>query len=296
MWKKPWGMAEGACLGLAVVLAGVLLQVALGPVVWERLAWPANVVALVVFVVAAMIVQVLKGRAYPFRFLTTTGAAVPALAYAIVLTIVMGLTRQRADGHWLSQMLTFWPFVLTYSYIALLLALLTLKRLTHLSDWRRDVPFLLNHTGLLVAMVAGTLGSGDMRRLRMRVFTEIPERLAVMDDQRVAKLPMSIELQRFIMETYDDGSPRRYASEIIVRKDGEQPLYMTTDVNHPAKAYGWKIYQYGYDTRLVTSERQMSILELVFDPWLPAVYTGIYMMLAGAVFLLFGLQTKGKER
>ncbi len=117
-----------------------------------------------------------------------------------------------------------------------------------------------------------------------------------MDDQRVAKLPMSIELQRFIMETYDDGSPRRYASEIIVRKDGEQPLYMTTDVNHPAKAYGWKIYQYGYDTRLVTSECQMSILELVFDPWLPAVYAGIYMMLAGAVFLLFGLQTKGKER
>ena len=31
----------------------------------------------------------------------------------------------------------------------------------------------------------------------------------------------------------------------------------------------------------------VSILELVRDPWLPAVYTGIYMLIAGALFLLF---------
>jgi hypothetical protein len=35
---------------------------------------------------------------------------------------------------------------------------------------------------------------------------------------------------------------------------------------------------------------QISILELVSDPWLPIVYTGIYMMLGGAVsmFVLGG--------
>ncbi len=31
------------------------------------------------------------------------------------------------------------------------------------------------------------------------------------------------------------------------------------------------------------AQSQISILELVSDPWLPLVYTGIYMMLAGAV-------------
>ena len=296
MWKKTWGMAEGACIGLAVVLAGVTVQAALGPVVWERLAWPVNVVALAIFVAAVLLGRALSGRVYLLRFLTTAGAAVPALAYAIVLTIVMGLTRQRPDGHWFSQMLTFWPFVLTYTYIALLLGLLTLKRLTHLSSWRRDVPFLLNHAGLLIAMVAATLGSGDMQRLRMEVFSGTPERRAMTEEQRVVRLPMTIELQRFILETYDDGSPRRYASEIIVQRDGEAPLHLTTDVNRPAEAYGWKIYQYGYDARFVASDRQTSVLELVRDPWLPAVYTGIYMMLAGAVLLLFGLQSKASER
>jgi hypothetical protein len=45
---------------------------------------------------------------------------------------------------------------------------------------------------------------------------------------------------------------------------------------------GWKIYQFGYDTQQGANSR-ISILELVSDPWLPFVYTGIYMMLAGAV-------------
>jgi hypothetical protein len=36
-----------------------------------------------------------------------------------------------------------------------------------------------------------------------------------------------------------------------------------------------------------------SILELVRDPWLPLVYTGIYMMLAGAVCMfIFGGKRK----
>ena len=42
------------------------------------------------------------------------------------------------------------------------------------------------------------------------------------------------------------------------------------------------------------AQSQISILELVSDPWLPLVYTGIYMMLAGAVVLL--LQGNNKKR
>jgi ABC-type transport system involved in cytochrome c biogenesis permease subunit len=47
---------------------------------------------------------------------------------------------------------------------------------------------------------------------------------------------------------------------------------------------GWKIYQYGYDTQM-GAKSQISILELVSDPWLPLVYAGFYMMLAGAVLM-----------
>ena len=47
-------------------------------------------------------------------------------------------------------------------------------------------------------------------------------------------------------------------------------------MNKPVEVDGWKIYQYGYDTQMGPMS-QTSILELVSDPWLPLVYTGIYM-------------------
>ena len=55
-------------------------------------------------------------------------------------------------------------------------------------------------------------------------------------------------------------------------------------MNNPVEVEGWKIYQYGYDTQMGDMS-QTSILELVSDPWLPAVYAGIYLMLAGAVVM-----------
>jgi cytochrome c biogenesis protein ResB len=92
------------------------------------------------------------------------------------------------------------------------------------------------------------------------------------------------------METYDDGMPRRFASDIqVVTKTGGH-IQATVEVNKPVEVDGWKIYQYGYDTQMGAMS-QYSILELVSDPWLPLVYTGIYMMLAGAVCMFL----KGKK-
>ena len=90
------------------------------------------------------------------------------------------------------------------------------------------------------------------------------------------------------METYDDGSPKRFASEIQILTKSGKNIETIVDVNKPYEVEGWKIYQYGYDTQM-GAQSQISILELVSDPWLPAVYTGIYMMLGGAVCMfVFG--------
>ena len=107
-------------------------------------------------------------------------------------------------------------------------------------------------------------------------------------------MPLAIELKKFIMETYDDGSPKRFASEIQILTQSGKNIETTVDVNKPYEVDGWKIYQYGYDTQM-GAQSQISILELVSDPWLPLVYTGIYMMLAGAVCMfVIGRGVKGK--
>lgn len=64
-----------------------------------------------------------------FQFVGTYQAAIPAMVYAVALTIIMGLTRQKVGGTWLNDMLSFWPFVLIYAYIDVILGVITLKRL-----------------------------------------------------------------------------------------------------------------------------------------------------------------------
>ena len=282
MWEKPWTMKEGFLIGGGLIIAGLALELSVGPVVWEAFAWPVNGIVLAgfLFMIAAMFL--LRKKVYAFQFIGTYQAAIPAMAYAVVLTITMGLTRQQTGGRWLNDMLSFWPFVLIYVYIAVILGIIILRRLLHLHSWKRDVPFLLNHLGLFLALTTATLGNADMQRVKMICGIDEPEWRTMTADGRIIEMPIAIELKKFIMETYDDGSPKRFASEIQILTKSGKNIETVVDVNKPHEVDGWKIYQYGYDTQM-GAQSQISILELVSDPWLPMVYTGIYMMLAGAV-------------
>jgi ABC-type transport system involved in cytochrome c biogenesis permease subunit len=223
---------------------------------------------------------------YAFQFVGTYQAAIPAMVYAVVLTIIMGLTRQQVGGTWLNNMLSFWPFVLIYVYISVILGVVTLKRLCMLPQHGniRNIAFLLNHLGLFLALTTATLGNADMQRVKMICGIGEPEWRALEQNGAIKEMPIAIELKKFIMETYDNGSPKRFASEIQILTKSGKNIETTVDVNKPYEVDGWKIYQYGYDTQM-GAQSQISILELVSDPWLPLVYAGFYMMLAGAAVM-----------
>ena len=296
MWTKPYDMKEGFLIGGGLIFAGLMLELSVGPVNWDAFRWPVNGVVLAGFLTLIAIIFLLRKRVYGFQFIGTYKAAIPALVYAVALTIIMGLTRQTVDGVWLNNMLSFWPFVLIYVYIAVILGQIILRRIINcqlsIINLKRDIPFLLNHLGLFLAMTTATLGNADMQRLKMITVKGEPEWRALTSQQQIVEMPIAIELTEFIMETYDDGSPRRFASDIQILTQTGKNIQTTVEVNKPVEVDGWKIYQYGYDTQMGAMS-QTSILELVSDPWLPLVYTGIYMMLAGAVCMfLFGGKKK----
>ena len=298
MWTKPYGMKEGFLIGGGLIFAGMMLELSVGPIDWDAYRWPVNGIVLAGFLVLIAIIFLLRKRVYGFQFIGTYKAAIPALVYAVVLTIMMGLTRQTVNGVWLNNMLSFWPFVLIYVYIAVILGLIILRRLRKMvnGQWSmvNDIAFLLNHLGLFLAMTTATLGNADMQRLKMITVKGEPEWRALTPQQQIVEMPIAIELKQFVMETYDDGSPKRFASDIQILTKSGKNIQTTVEVNKPVEIDGWKIYQYGYDTQMGAMS-QTSILELVSDPWLPLVYTGIYMMLAGAVCLFaFGKKTKLK--
>ncbi|MBP3756706.1 MAG: cytochrome c biogenesis protein ResB [Prevotella sp.] len=87
--------------------------------------------------------------------------------------------------------------------------------------------------------------------------------------------------------------PQRYISRVEILTESGKDIETNILVNKPFSIDGWKIYQLNYDTQKGRWS-EISILELVSDPWLPFVYTGIYMMLLGAV-LMFILAQRRKE-
>lgn len=408
-------MKEGFLIGAGLLATGEMLQLSAGPVVWELLAFPVNLILLALYVVLLGAVYALNDKVYAFRFIASPRAAVPALVYAVLLTAVMGLVRQTAAPHpadpvGLTRMLSYWPFVLIYVWLSLIVGLVALRQLVHFR-WQR-LPSLLSHAGLFVIIVAGTLGSADMQRLKMYCQKGQPEWRGVDDGGLMHELPIAIQLREFTMDEYApkltlvDGrtlqplmrqgrplvvaadsagrqgtlgrwrlrvlrrldmaapkvigdsmtyiswpargatsavqvearlitggaglhhaepatvrrgwvtcgsfaippemlkldnvyslamprrEPRRFASRVQVLTKAGENVETTIEVNKPADVGGWKIYQYSYD-----EERgrwsEVSVLELVTDPWLPFVYAGISLLALGSVLLFL---TAGRRR
>ena len=59
-------------------------------------------------------------------------------------------------------------------------------------------------------------------------------------------------------------------------------IHTEIEVNKPFTINGWKIYQLSYNEQM-GKWSNLSIFELVTDPWMPVVYVGIFMLLFGAV-------------
>ena len=293
---EHFNMKEGFAFGGGVLLAGLLLELVVGPVKWLLFAAPVNYVVLALLLAIIGVIYILGEKSTIFRFLRSYNAAVPTLVYAVLLTIIMGCTRQQKDGRWIYDMLTFWPFVLIYLQMAVILGLVTINHSRKMVQAIREKKGLslftfhlsttINHLGLFIVLVAGTLGSADMQRMKMITTLEAVEWRAMNEKHEMLELPIAIELNRFIMEEYDDGSPRRFASEVRILTRTGKIVEATVEVNKPITVEGYKIYQFGYDEHAGPAS-QISILELVRDPWLPVVYVGIYMMLIGAACMLF---------
>ncbi len=87
------------------------------------------------------------------------------------------------------------------------------------------------------------------------------------------------------------GSPKKYRSSVIVRRGAEsEGTPAVLEVNRPVDVMGWKLYQMGYDEK-AGRWSTLSLVEGVRDPWLPFVYIGFFMILAGnALFFWKGMK------
>jgi cytochrome c biogenesis protein ResB len=78
--------------------------------------------------------------------------------------------------------------------------------------------------------------------------------------------------------------PKKFSSELRIKTKSGKQVTTTIEVNQPFHIDGWTIYQLSYNTKMGRWSN-LSVLELVRDPWLPVVYFGIFLMMGGAAFL-----------
>lgn len=407
MWNNTWGIKEGIMTCGGLIAIGLVLHLFTGAVDWNNFAWPFNIYILVIYAIILIMLFILRKKLYFVRWAMTYNAAVPSLIAVVFMTFVMGVIKQvsssaMGDVSIFNRMLSFWPFILVYLWMTSIVGLVSIK---HLASFRiTGIPFLLNHFGLFVALVAATLGSADVQRLTMNTRIGQTEWRATDADGRLHELPLAIELVNFSIDEYppklmlidnstgnalpfdspehlmlEDGiktgrlsgwnieildkmelaalvpgqdtvkyvewpsigatsaanvrvisadgrtvaggwvscgsflfpyqalrldsmcsmvmpdrEPRRYSSDVIIYTESGTKCNATIEVNKPAEIEGWKIYQLSYDE---TKGRwsDISVFELVSDPWLPAVYVGIIMMMLGAVCMFITAQRKNNK-
>ena len=285
LFKKPWSLVDGFIFGGALALIGLILQIILGPVDWGLLAAPVNLILLAIFLAFVAAAFIFKNKVSFFSWLGSPAAAVPSIAWALGLTIVMGLTAQIPSKGWFGNMVSFWPFVLCYIWLTVVVGLVALNHITRLGRSWKEIPAVLNHLGLFLTLVCATLGSSDKRELLMTLNEGETVTTASTEDGTTYDTGLSVRLDDFTMETWPNGMPKRFASDVVVKGKSGKEIAAVIEVNKPLKVDGWKMYQYDYDSEAGV-ESKKSVLQMVKDPWLPLVYAGIFTMLAGAFLMM----------
>lgn len=298
----PWGYIESFIIVFVILIIGFILELFTSKPIAPP-AFPRNLLIIILFIVYI-------GTTYYFikhpliEWLTTIPAAISAISLYTLLVLLMGFIQQEENNSFkilealgLTHITTSWTYLLATGYLLIILGYTIAKRIRQFSrsfpaQTLRNLTFFLLHMGLWLIISSASLGTADLVRLVMPVNEGERTKVAFDEQNNVYKMPFTIELIDFIIEEYPPQrmtppAVKNFSSYIIIISDSNGIQYKTqVKVNKAFSYKGWKIYQSGYD-----GDGKRSIFEVVKDPWLNAVYIGIYMLLAGAV-LLFWLGKK----
>jgi hypothetical protein len=107
--------------------------------------------------------------------------------------------------------------------------------------------------------------------------------------------PQNLDLDSIYSLVMKQPEARKFSSILEIYKNEINADTIKIEANSPVTIKGWKIYQAGYNDKM-GKWSDISIIELVRDPWLPLVYSGIFMLLAGAVYIFWtGRKIKNKK-
>ncbi|WP_321299646.1 cytochrome c biogenesis protein ResB [Marinifilum fragile] len=395
LWQTPWGYAESFLIAFGLLLIGFLLEFTIQSNSGTSIRYPMNLILGATFLTFLLVFYRLIRKSNLYHFLSGVPASVGAIAVLTLLVIIMGITPQVAMQEEnlitklsLNQLTTSWPFLFINLYLLVVLALVIVRKSFpfRLKNWG----FVCSHLGLWITIFAAGLGSGDLMRLKMDLYTNKTEWKAYDNNGNYYELPLAIKLNDFLIEEfnpklavvenesgklyeatkpsmimiedelecalhdwnikiddflassgrvgekyhqmYDFGAapaakvsvavnssdtlsgwiscgsfnrpheslklddkysllmtvpePKKFSSKVTIFTPDGQKEEQVLEVNKPQSINGWKIYQLSYDEKM-GKYSNLSVVEVVKDPWQVYVYIGIFMMMIGSIYMFW---------
>ncbi|MFO7923140.1 MAG: hypothetical protein R6U58_05565 [Bacteroidales bacterium] len=207
LFQPPWKYREGFLVAFLLLITGSVIEIITPQPGISIPAFPFNMYAGMAFITTIVFLHIFYRDVHMVRWLSTIPAATSAITLITLLTILMGVFTQNnpdnggpAGAVGLTHIKNSWVFLMAQLYVLTSLGLVILRRSVSLK--RKNIGFILNHAGLWIVIAAASLGTGDLRRLRMDLYEGETVWYAYDDNSNMHELPFALELINFDIDEY----------------------------------------------------------------------------------------------
>lgn len=199
---------QALLIPLLLLTVGLGLQSFLGAFPIEVWAYPYNLIAALILLLVVVGLSLFLPKHPLVRFLSSGAAALSALFFISLFSLLLGFTHQSTGGAadipsrlGIRAMTSYYPFVLAYLYLMTTLSFATISRLKR-KGGVNNVGFFLNHTGLLLVLFALGFGAADELSLRAKVHEGGVVDRAWTESGEVHELDFQLQLLDFQVSNY----------------------------------------------------------------------------------------------
>lgn len=274
-------MKRSVLIVLTIFITGLLIQAFAGYFPAEAFAFPINAAVLFAALAGLWVLWREKPGGAVCRWLASGNASIALIAAFLICCLILGMKMQHADA---VSFPGFGNVRRTWWFILISIALMANLFVVILSRRKKGIRFILNHIGVLVALIGCFFGAPDHTVSRAIVSGEAVHE-AVGENGEIVPLPAAMKLDGFNVELDQRGNVRNYMALIDVY--GKK---VELRVNHPYRiSISEDVYLTSYDRD--NPEPQYCIVEVVRQPWKYLIWAGIVMMMAGGILMF----ARGKD-
>jgi len=205
-WEFPWSYRESFLISSSVLLIGFVIECISGDTFIKLPGWPVNLIMILIVISYIIIVQKFF-KTSVVKWFSSTPAAISAISILTLLILLMGFIPQNSETPTgfvkmigLTHVTTSWPYLLCSFYLILILGFTIVRRFLPFNI--KNFAFFLNHAGLFIVIVAASLGTADLWKLKMQLVEGRVIFTTYDHNGNSYNLPIAIKLLDFKIEEY----------------------------------------------------------------------------------------------